>query len=244
TAVPGASATPSATGSPEVSPSAGSATDEAAAALAASTTDLGSTPFKFTMTSGSTVSLTGAMDPPNRAGTSTLQITGGGSSLKVESLLIGSDLYAKLGGTNANANKWFHIDANRLPEGANIGIRPGQIDPAGTERFIKATSDVRQVEARGFAGTLDLNRAVGAAGISRAALDSYGPAAKSVPFRATVDEQGRLSTMTIDLPPLAGQPAQPLEIRYFDFGTAVAAQKPAAGEVVEASQDIYTLLGA
>lgn len=242
-ATPGASTAPSTPGSLDPSASAGTATDEASAALAASITDLGSTSYRFTLTSGSSLSVTGAMDPPNQAGSSTLQATAGGATLQVQSLMVGADLYLKLGGANANANKWLHVDVARLPEGANVGIRPGQIDPASTERLIRASSDVRQVDPRSFAGTLDLNRAVGAAGIGRATIDRYGAAATAVPFRAVTDEQGRLSTMTVDLPPLAGQPAQPLAIRYSDFGTAVPVQKPAAAEVTEAPEAVYTTLG-
>lgn len=237
---PGAGPSPSASSSPDVSASAGIVTNEAAAALAASTTDLGSTSFKITMTSGTALSMTGLMDPPNRVGSNTLQVRAGGGTVKVQTLLVGEDLYVKLGTGDA---KWMHLDVARLPEGANVGIRPGQIDPANTERLLRATTDVRQIDARNFAGTLDLGRAVGVTGISQVTINGYGEAARSVPFRASLDEQGRLSTMTVDLPPVAGQPAQPLEIRYSDFGTTVVVNKPAAGEVTEAPESVYRTLG-
>lgn len=242
---PGPSASATGTGAPATaSPSASGgsdATGDARAALAASVRDLGTTSFKVTMTSGSTLSMTGQMDPPNRAGQSTLQVAAGTSSLKVDTVLVGDDLYVRLAG--AGNGKWMHIDVNRLPAGANVGIRPGQIDPANAERLLAASTDVRQTGARDFAGTLDLTRAVGVTGISKVTVDGYGEAAKSVPFRATLDDQARLSTLTIDLPALGSQPAQPLEVRYFDYGTAVSVQKPAAGDVTEAPESVYSALG-
>lgn len=240
-AAPGASAS-SASGSPEASATGGTTGSDAAAALAASTTDLGSTSFKITMSAGTALSMTGAVDPPNGVGSTTLNVGAGSGTVKVQTLLVGQDLYLKLGEASASA-KWMHVDVSRLPEGANIGIRPGQIDPANTERLLRSTTEVRQIDARTFAGTLDLTRAVGFTGVSKITIDGYGEAAKTVPFRASLDEQGRLSSMTVDLPAAAGQQAQPLEVRYTDFGAAVTVTKPTAAEVTEAPESVYTTLG-
>lgn len=241
-ASPGVSASPSVSGSPDVSVSGGTTGNDAAAALAASTTDLGSTSFKITMSAGTALSMTGTVDPPNGVGSTTLQVGTGSGTVRVQTLLVGQDLYLKLGEASADA-KWMHVDVSRLPEGANIGIRPGQVDPANAERLLKATTEVRQVDARNFAGTLDLTRVVGVTGISKITIDGYGEAARTVPFRASLDEQGRLSTMTVDLPAVAGQQAQPLEVRYSDFGSTVTVTRPTAAEVTEAPESVYTTLG-
>jgi hypothetical protein len=232
----------SASVSPSVSASAGAADPAAAAALSAATAALSNTSFKITMTSGTALSLTGLMDAPNGKGTGTLDLKGNGAAIQVQTLLIGQDLYVRVPGVTA-ADTWTHIDVERLPEGANIGLRPGQIDPANTARLLTTTTDVQQVDPRSFRGSLDLTRAVGVTGIDKVTVDGWGTAANSVPFTAGLDEQGRLTELTIDLPAVAGQQAQPLEILYTDYGTPVVAEKPAAAKVTEAPEELYTTLG-
>jgi len=74
-------------------------------------------------------------------------------------------------------------------------------------------------------------------------VDSYGAAAQRVPFTAGLDEQGRLSELTIQLPAVNGQPAQPLEVLYTDYGIAVGDLTPDPATVVEAPANLYTTLG-
>jgi hypothetical protein len=238
-------ATPSPGGSgpaPGASVSAGTADPAAAAALGAATAALGTTSFKITMTSGTTLSLTGLMDAPNGKGTGTLELKGSGAGITVQSLLVDQDLYVRVPGVT-NGDNWTHIDVARLPEGANIGMRPGQIDPANTAKLLTSTTDVQQVDPRSFRGSLDLTKAVGVTGIDKVTVDSWGTAASSVPFTAGLDDQGRLTELTIDLPAVTGQQAQPLEVLYTDYGTAVVAEKPAASAVTEAPEELYTTLG-
>ena len=237
-------ATPGVSGTPSAAPSAstGVADPAAAAALSTAAATLGNTSFKITMTSGTALSLTGLMDAPNGKGTGTLQLKGSGAAITVQSLLVGQDLYVRVPGVTTG-DAWTHIDVERLPEGADIGLRPGQIDPANTARLLTSTTDVQQVDARSFRGTLDLTKAVGVTGIDKVTVDGWGDAAGNVPFRAGLDEQGRLSELTIDLPAVAGQQAQPLEILYTDYGTTVVADKPAAASVTEAPEELYTTLG-
>jgi hypothetical protein len=155
---------------------------------------------------------------------------------------VGQDLYVRVPGVTT-ADKWTHIDVARLPEGANIGLRPGQIDPANTAKLLTSTTDVQQVDPRSFRGTLDLTKAIGVTGIDKVTVDGWGAEAQKVPFTAGLDDQGRLMELMIDLPAVAGQQAQPLEVLYTDYGTTVTAAKPAAAQIVEAPNELYTTLG-
>ena len=239
TATPGASPaadTPSASAAP------GNADPAAAAALATATATLGTTSFKVTLTSGPGLKLTGLMDAPNGTGTADLTATGPNTEIKVKTLLVGQDLYLKVPGIT-KGDTWTHVDVSRLPEGANVGLRPGQIDPANTAQLLTSTTDVRQVDPRSFEGTLDLTKAAGVAGVDQTLVKTWGAQAQNVPFTAGLDEQGRLSALTIQLPAVNGQQAQPLEVLYTDYGIKVEAQKPAAGETTEAPDSLYTSLG-
>lgn len=238
----GASTAPSTGAEPTSSSSGGAADPAAVEALAAATAKLGTTSFKVTMTSGSGLKIIGLMDPPNSAGTVDLTATGTNTEIKVETLLVDQDLYLKVPGVTKDGT-WTHVDVSRLPEGANVGLRPGQIDPVNTAELLKSTTDVRQTGPGSFAGTIDLTSAAGIAGVDQKTITTYGDQAQDVPFTAGVDAEGRLSALTVQLPAVGGQQAQPLEVLYTDYGTKVDAARPAAAEITEAPDSLYTSLG-
>ncbi len=239
-ATPGASAPASDT--PSASASAGAADPAAAAELASAAAALGTTSFKVTMTSGPGLKLTGLMDAPQGLGTGTLTATGPNTEITVKTLIVGQDLYVQVPGIT-KAGTWTHVDVSRLPEGANVGLRPGQIDPANTAKLLSSTTNVRQVDSRSYQGTLDLTKAADVAGVNQTMIDAWGAQAREVPFTAGLDEQGRLSALTIQLPAVNGQQSPPLEVLYTEYGTTVDVKKPAASEVTEAPDSLYTSLG-
>lgn len=233
---------------PQAPASAGASADPAAAdALGAAAAKLSETSFKVTMTSGQGFKVEGLMDPPNSAGTATLTASSTNTEVEVKTLLVGQDLYVQIPGVT-KAGTWTHVDVSKLPEGANVGLRPGQIDPANTAELLKSTTDVRQTGAGAFAGTLDLTKAASVGGVDQQTITTWGDQAEDVPFTAGVDEQGRLSALTIQLPAVQTQSqgttqAQPLEVLYTDYGTKVDAQKPPANQIIEAPDSLYSSLG-
>jgi hypothetical protein len=238
-------ATPGTSASAETpsTPASSSAADPAAAAaLASATAVLGNQSFKLTMTAGPGLKLTANVDVPNTKGTGSLSITGSNTDIEVKSLLVAQDLYVQIPGVT-KAGTWTHLDVAKLPEGANVGVRPGQIDPINTQKVLTSTTDVQQPDPRSFKGTLDLSKVAGITGVDPSMVTMWGAAAKDVPFTAGLDDQGRLSVLTIQLPAAGGTQAQVLDVQYTDYGTPVTAERPAASEVIEAPADLYTTLG-
>jgi hypothetical protein len=227
---------------PSAPVSSGPADASAASALGTAAAALGNTSFKITITAGPGVSMVGLVDAPNNKGTGTLKVTGSNTQLEVKSLLIDQDLYVQIPGVT-KAGTWTHVDVSRLPEGANTGLRPGQIDPANTAQLLSSTTDVQQVDSRSYKGTLDLTKAVGLAGVDKVTVNSWGTAASQVPFTAGLDDQGRLSALTIQPPAVNGKSSPPIEVLYTDYGTTVKAERPAASEIVEAPDNLYKALG-
>jgi hypothetical protein len=220
------------------------AADPAAASqLAAATAKLDQESFKITVTSGSGFKLTGAIDAPHSNGTADVTATGPNASVSIKTLLIGQDLYVQIPGITKN-NTWTHVDGSRLPADASIGLRPDQIDPVNTAKLLSSTTDVHSTGSNSYAGTLDLTKAAGLAGVSKVTIDGYGQAASQVPFTAGLDAQGRLQELTIDLPPVNGQKTEPIDALYSDYGAPVTVEKPAASAVTEAPDSIYKTLGA
>jgi hypothetical protein len=238
---PGASPSNGATSPGTASSSAAAADPAAASQLAAATAKLDQTSFKITVTSGSGFKLTGAIDAPKGTGTADVTATGPNASVNIKTLLIDQDLYVQIPGITKN-NSWTHVDGSRLPADANIGLRPGQIDPVNTANLLSSTTDVHSTGSNSYAGTLDLTKAAGLAGISKVTIDGYGQAASQVPFTAGVDAQGRLQELTIDLPAVNGQKTEPIDALYSDYGAPVDVQRPAASAVTEAPDSIYQAL--
>jgi hypothetical protein len=245
-----ASTTPGATGASEApttgasSASSASPADPAAAsALATATAKLDQTSFKITVTSGSGFKLTGAIDAPHSTGTADVTATGPNASVAIKTLLISQDLYVQIPGITKTGT-WTHVDGSRLPADASIGLKPDQIDPVNTAKLLSSTTDVHSTGSNAYAGTLDLTKAAGLAGVSKVTIDGYGQAASQVPFTAGVDSQGQLQELTIDLPPVNGQKTAPIDVLYSDYGAPVNVQRPAASNVTEAPDSIYKALGA
>jgi hypothetical protein len=243
TTTPGAGASASTPSAPSSSnSSSGPADPAAAAALGQATAKLGTTSFKATMTSGPALKVTGLLDAPNGKGTAELVASGTNTEITVKTLLLGQDLYVQVPGVT-KADTWTHLDVSRLPDGADVGLRPGQIDPANTAQLLTSTTDVQMVDSRSYRGTLDLTKVAGVTGIDKVTVDSYGAAAQNVPFTAGLDDQGRLSALTIELPAVNGTPTKPLEVLYTDYGLTVTADAPPAAKIVEAPDSLYTTLG-
>jgi hypothetical protein len=234
----GAATTAPSAPAPTSTASSASAADPAAvSALSKATAVLGTSSFKVTATAGSGFKLTGAIDPPNGTGTAELTASGPNAELTVKTLLAGQDLYAQVPGVT-KAGTWTHVDVSRLPEGANIGLRPGRIDPVDTANLLGTSTDVHATGGNSFAGTVDLTKAAGLAGLTQVAIDGYGTAASQVPFTAGLDDQGRLAELTIT-PPQGDR----IDVLYTDYGVPVTVTKPAGAQVVEAPDNFYGSLG-
>ncbi|MEU4793596.1 hypothetical protein ACFWRG_31455 [Micromonospora tulbaghiae] len=101
------------------------------------------------------------------------------------------------------------------------------------KKLLAAVVDVRRSGDRSYAGTLDYTRS----GANGKALMAAGDKAKALPFTATVDEQGRLSTFTMDMTPIDASLGQ-MSVTYSEFGTPVRLSPPAAGAAEEAPAEI------
>ncbi|GIE83875.1 hypothetical protein [Actinoplanes regularis] len=233
----------SASKAPEASAAPVSSADPAAVkALSDAAATLGDSSFTMTMTQGSGFQLTANIDAPHGNGDAEMTAKGTNTALTVRTLLFGQDLYAQIPGVTQGTT-WTHLDMTRLPDGSNVGLKPGQIDPANTAELIGSSTDVQRNGEGSYAGTLDLTRAAGMAGISKVTIDGYGADAQRVPFEATLDQQNRLETLTLRLPTADQREAQPLVVKYSDYGRTSTAEKPPAGQITEAPADVYQALG-
>jgi hypothetical protein len=228
-------ATPAASGSvgAPATTKAASAADE----LTAAAEKLRTTSYKFSVDAAG-VTMQGAADPPNK--TVTMD-----SVMSMKVIAVDGQFYLKFpkGMPGAAAfgggDKWVHLDTSKFAA-ARLGIQDLG-DPAGGYDSLKAATSVQKVGDKHYKGTLDLTKTPAFAANSTLS-STMGDAAKAVPFEATIDDSGRLSSMDTDMTVKGTDVKQ--HTTFSDFGTTVTVTKPVPSEVVEAPDSIYGILGA
>ncbi|MGW4500221.1 hypothetical protein ACWENR_16605 [Micromonospora sp. NPDC004336] len=248
-----ASPTVSASGTAAATGAATPVPGDAKQALLASTREISNGHFRFTM-SGAGSTAEGRVHEPSQS--AEMRVTVGKPTddlfMKLDLVHYKPDSWVKvdLGGTTAsslpgvqklNLGKYQHLDQTRIKGNRNLGFDFDKVDPAGSEVLTKGITEVRQTGEGAYAGTIDVSKAAEAGSVDPTVITALGAQAKSVPFTAKLDPQGRLSEMVIQIPAVGQAKAQEIRITYSDYGSATAAQKPPADQVVEAPAELYNL---
>ncbi|MFF0150408.1 hypothetical protein [Micromonospora sp. NPDC005203] len=249
----GSTATPTATASGTASPSGAPAAGDAKQALLDSTKEISNGNFRFTLAgAGSTAE--GQVHQPSQSATMKVAIGGPSSDLamKLDVIHYKPDSWVKLelSGPTANSlptikqlnlGKYQHLDQSRIKDNRSLGFDFEKVDPAGSAVLTQGITEVRGTGTGAYAGTIDVTKAAEAGSLNAATIAALGTQAKTVPFTAKVDPQGRLSELVLQLPAAGQTAAQEVKMTYSDYGAATAAQKPPAAEVVEAPAELYNL---
>ncbi|SCF36589.1 hypothetical protein GA0074695_6141 [Micromonospora viridifaciens] len=245
--------TPSGTpGTGSIAPS-GTPAGDAKQALLNSTNAIRDGNFRFTM-SGAGSTAEGQVHEPSQSAEMRMTIGDPSSDLMMKLALIhykpDSWVKLELGGKAAgsvpglrqlNLGKYQHLDQTRIKGNRALGFDFDRLDPAGSAVLTQGITEVRQTGDGTYAGTLDVSKAAEAGSLDPALITALGAQAKSVPFTARVDPQGRLSELVLQVPAAGQNAAQQVRIAYTDYGNATAAQKPPADQVVEAPPEFYNL---
>jgi hypothetical protein len=229
-----------ATSTPSASPSP-SPTPEPEDVLLASAKSLATASYKFTVQSDGLTG-TGSADAARDVMHGTF--TGRQQNVSVTmDIIIDFDVHMKMdvGPLNKSlgipAGKYLHIDALKLGENSTLPVFPGRgpLDVAG----LMASLVVRSTDGRSFSGTVDLTKATGDDTPNADLLQKAGDKAKSVPFTATLDDQGRMTHLKID--GSAIDPNLVVEATYSDFGKAADVTPPDSSQVVEAPDAVIKM---
>jgi hypothetical protein len=223
---------------------------DAKAALAAASAKTTASAHTVTMESGltglGTLKGSGSVDPAQKAMSMKMTTTFNGMDVAAEILGFERELYLKIGIPlpGLDTSKWLRIDASKAGSLGAFGIGSGT-DPTGAKVFTDAVVTVEQTAPGKFKGTIDATK-TGGSGLMRNADDlarQLGDQAKALPFEATVDGQGYLTSFAMQIP----LPNQPLpagvHMKYADFGKSVTIAKPAPAQVQEMPAELLRLLG-
>ncbi|MFU8852148.1 hypothetical protein ACNAW0_14370 [Micromonospora sp. SL1-18] len=252
TGAAGTSASPTTAGSG--APSGMPGTGDAKQTLLNSTNAIRDGNFRFTM-SGAGSTAEGQVHEPSQSAEMRMTLGDPSSDLmmKLDLIHYKPDSWVKLelGGKGAgsvpgvrqlNLGKYQHLDQARIKGNRALGFDFDKLDPAGSAVLTQGVTEARQTGDGTYTGTLDVSKAAEAGSLDPALITALGAQAKSVPFTAKVDPQGRLSELVLQLPAAGQSAAQEIKIAYADYGNATAAQRPPADQVVEAPPEFYNLV--
>ncbi|GAA1419043.1 hypothetical protein GCM10009662_73270 [Catellatospora coxensis] len=232
TAQPGAGASAS-TSAAAAAPAQQAAAADAQAAAAGKLKET-TAKMSVTMSAGvAGMTVTGQLDGPGRKSASVMDVMG----MKMEFVSIADEVWLKAAAVPGMPKGWMHIDTAKL--GPQSSLRKSLEDPSYSSKMLATATQVQWDGTGKVKGVLDLSQGPSA---NAAMVAKLGDKVKAVPFTATIDDQGRLTSMTVataELSPTAG--VGDMKIAYSDFGAPVTVEKP-TGEIVEAPAAVLALL--
>jgi hypothetical protein len=216
--------------------------------LTAAIAQLKSAGFNFTQTqgdpaAGSGIKGPGSYDPSTKSAKEVQK--GSEEGIKVE-----------LDATAVNGKLWLKLDAGainqqlKLPTGKWMLTNPAKVDAGSSPFDFSGSSDVLDIaglmtsvsnvtlSGSTLSGTVDLTAATGDNTPDSDDVSSAGAAAKTAPFSATLDAQGRLTALNVDVASKALAEA----FTFADYGSPSTIGAPAAATVVTAPAALYSFL--
>ena len=222
-------------------------------ALAGSVAEIGKGNFTFTMENVDSTT-TGAVHAPSKSGAMETKPKPGADPFAMSFIIIGSERWIKMDlGPELNqamklsADKWQHVDPKKITDPGELKelsidfSNPTSLDPAGAGAIFKALVTAERQSEGKYAGTVDLTQVKDAGAVDEELVTALGEKAKAVPFTASLDAQGRLTQLTLDMPAAGEVAAHKIVISYADYGAAAQPKQPAASEVVELPDQTYEM---
>ncbi|MDG4823268.1 hypothetical protein O7635_15535 [Asanoa sp. WMMD1127] len=207
--------------------------------LKASTTEIEAGNYRFTFKSD-LVTGTGYVHKPSQGSTLDLAYKGPDGNVSAQLRKAADATLARIVVDDkpvAGDGKWLKLDPAKTAESELLAYI-GDADTPGAAEILATATDV--VETRGdLTGMVDLAKPQGVPALDENTLAAIANSVHRVPFVATVDDQGRLTKLVLDLvAPSAGR-LYPIELNYSDYGQVTPEAAPAAGEIVPAPASFY-----
>jgi hypothetical protein len=199
------------------------------------------------MRSGRTVlmalALTGTLAVTAHTESVTMTVTTTDKPVHEQVTLLGTDLYLKTDAAalDPDTSMWIHLDLARLKTLATLGLGDPW-DPTNLSVYGQDLVTVTQSSPGQLQGTVDITKVPLPSMAS--AVAGFGDAVKAIPFQARTDDQGRITSLTIQLPALGtAVPASTTTMTFSDFGAPVHVDAPPASQTREAPDALYQIFG-
>jgi hypothetical protein len=180
----------------------------------------------------------GGIDPSTDLLDTTITVSSRGASVRIDTLGVAGDYYARVTGAPLPGvdGTWYRVDPSRIRSGS-LGISALK-DPTGVRALVAATQAAQRSADGKYHGTVDLTKVARWGPVNTAQL---GSAARAVPFDASVDPSGRLTSIAVAIPGSGSLPANTVTATYSEFGAPLKVTRPATAEPLP--DTLYPLLG-
>ena len=164
------------------------------------------------------------------------------------SLLTSNKSWVKVVGKPAGRTglptKWMTIDPQKLKLKNGTPFRyVEESDPGYTADVFNNATDVEPAGPGQFRGITDLSNTAAGTILSAAQLKALGDKATRLSFVTVLDDQGRLTSTTVLIPPAGKLEPSSAVITYDQYGTAAKPKLPTAAEQVKAPSAVYDMFG-
>ncbi len=215
----------------------------ASQALESAVTGLQGQGYNLSGTAGSTASggagqlkASGSVDPADKAATLEFKGSEGGQSVDLAFTQVGTDLYAKIdippvqSKLGVSGDQWMKVDKSKVTGGTAVPFDlSGSTDALDVAGLMTSVSNVKYpdpADPTTITGTVDLTAATGVGAPDKQDLGQAATAAKTTPFTATLDDQGRLTQLKIDADGYDGNLTE--DVNFTDFGSPDPVTAPAS----------------
>jgi hypothetical protein len=140
-----------------------------------------------------------------------------------------------------SGKNWHHLELAKLTDKSDFPLSVDHPDATGATTLL---AGVKTAESTGatITGKLDASKLTEGGPFDPDEVADLGAKAKDLAYVATLDAQGRLSSLVLDVPKSGDTPAGKRTITVAGYGIATAPQKPPAAEVKELPEDSYGLI--
>jgi len=209
--------------------------------LKAATAEIDKGNYRFTFTGGPAAG-EGYVHKPSGGTRLTVNATYGADKTVADILVAGNDTFVKLalnGEPLAGGGKWLEIDKSKVTADGMLDY-VAEVDVPGASRLLATARSVSSRPTGEIAGTVDVSKVKGVPSLDdEETISALGAWASAVPFVATLDGDGRLTKLVLDLSSFSVAGIKAFEFGYSDYGAAEPAAKPAAGDVTAAPANLY-----
>ena len=236
--------TTSGTGDPTTAPATSAPAADAKTVLAGTAQHFQTRSFTYSITAktpdaGTTIAA-GGSDPASKSRSLSVQQDADGTKVTIEYRIIGADRFFKVDGIPIFPAKFMKIDGSKLT-GPNVDKSLTELEgPVGIAVMFTTIVDVQDAGGGKYTGTVDLTKSTNSMVIEPDALKDLGDKAKAVPFEATADGQGQLTSLTVTIDPATNT----FEMTFSKWGEPVSISAPPAGDVVDAPPSVYEFFNA
>jgi hypothetical protein len=138
------------------------------------------------------------------------------------------------------SQKWMSFNPKKLPyDDGTPYVYSGETAPRAAYIIFENSDDISRTSPGHFRGTVNLSQTDGF--LTAAQLKALGRKAVSIPFTVVLDDQGRLTSTTMQIPAAGKFKASTFAITYDHYGTTAVPKLPTASEQTKAPAALYRL---